>query len=77
MDFKLVEGCHIEGKVNILYYVLETRAMSRTSMATDFLIINLPHKVQNEFKQKQDELNVRNVVERMPAVQRETRIVDC
>lgn len=44
----------IEVKVCIMHYVLETKAMGRTYMATDFLIINLPHKVQGEFKGRQD-----------------------
>lgn len=73
--FKLFEDCHTEQEVDIIHSVLETKVTSRTFMATNFLIINLPHNMQDEFKQRQDK-HVMNVVEKMTVIQRMTRIVE-
>lgn len=44
-------------------------------MATNFLIINLPHNMQDEFKQRQDK-HVMNAVEKTTVIHRMTRIVE-
>lgn len=42
----------------------------------DYLLMNPPYRVHNKSKQRQDKFHVRNIVERMPAIQQEASTVD-